>query len=121
MTNPFSSNFLKFLDALSEEDKEPVDIKHNLQAMFIKSEHNLKLSKYRKGQLQAINLKSHFEFTAGGENSQNLKMFASLNHDKQSRMVFDSTEPNLDPNASKICNWSEFYQKAEEAVPAQMP
>jgi hypothetical protein len=95
VTNPFSSNFLKFLDALSEKDKEPVDIKHNLQAIFKKSDDNLKLVSTEKGQLQAINLKSHFEFTAGGENSKNLKMFAFLNHDKQSRMCLTAQSQTL--------------------------
>ena len=36
-------------------------------------------------------------------------------------MVFDDTEPVIDDNAFKICDWSEFYTDAEEAIPHNVP
>lgn len=44
-------------------------------------------------------------------------LFAYLKHHKQSEMVFDDTEPVFDKNNFKVCDWSEFYPDAEEAIP----
>lgn len=44
-------------------------------------------------------------------------LFAYLKHHKQSEMVFEDTEPVFDKNTFKVCDWSEFYPLAEEAIP----
>ena len=56
-----------------------------------------------------------------GHLQQIFHLFAYVKHHKRSRMVFDDTEPVFDPNAFKICDWSEFYPGAEEALPTIMP
>jgi hypothetical protein len=56
-----------------------------------------------------------------GHLEQAFHLFAYLKHHKHSQMVFDETEPTFDPNAFKVCDWSEFYPDAEEAMPSTMP
>ena len=56
-----------------------------------------------------------------GHLEQVFHLFAYLKHHKRSRMVFDDTEPTFDDNAFKICDWSEFYPDAEEAIPHNVP
>jgi hypothetical protein len=56
-----------------------------------------------------------------GHLQQVFHLFAYLKQHKRSRMVFDDTEPIFDPNAFKVCDWSEFYPDAEEALPPSMP
>ena len=56
-----------------------------------------------------------------GHLQQVFHLFAYLKHHKRSRMVFDDTEPIFDPNAFKVCDWSEFYPDAEEALPSMTP
>jgi hypothetical protein len=56
-----------------------------------------------------------------GHLQQVCHLFAYLKHHKRSQMVFDDTEPTFDPNAFKICDWSEFYPGAEEALPLMIP
>jgi hypothetical protein len=36
-------------------------------------------------------------------------------------MVFDNTEPIFDETAFCICDWSEFYPDAKEAIPHNAP
>jgi hypothetical protein len=36
-------------------------------------------------------------------------------------MVFDDTEPVFNENSFKVCDWSEFYLDAEEAIPHDLP
>jgi hypothetical protein len=36
-------------------------------------------------------------------------------------MVFDDTEPVFNKSSFKICDWSEFYPNAEEAIPQDCP
>ena len=36
-------------------------------------------------------------------------------------MVFDDTVPVFDENAFIVCDWSEFYPDAEEAIPHNVP
>ena len=56
-----------------------------------------------------------------GHLQQVFHLFAYLKHHKRSKMVFDDTEPLFDDNAFKICDWSEFYADAEEAIPHNVP
>jgi hypothetical protein len=36
-------------------------------------------------------------------------------------MVFDDPEPVFNKSSLKICDWSEFYSDAEEAIPQDCP
>ena len=56
-----------------------------------------------------------------GHLQQLFHLFAYLKHHKRSKMVFDDSEPMFDDNAFKICDWSEFYPDAEEAIPHNVP
>jgi hypothetical protein len=48
-------------------------------------------------------------------------IFAYLKHHKQSKMVFDDTEPVFNDAVFKVCDWSEFYPDAKEAIPHNVP
>jgi hypothetical protein len=56
-----------------------------------------------------------------GHLQQPFHIFAYLKHHKQSKMVFDDTEPDFDESRFKFCDWSEFYPDAEEAIPHNVP
>jgi hypothetical protein len=36
-------------------------------------------------------------------------------------MVFNDPEPTFDEQSVKVCDWSEFYLEAEEAIPHNVP
>ena len=38
-----------------------------------------------------------------------------------SRLVYDSFDPEIDHNDLKKCDWSEFYRDAKEAIPMKDP
>jgi hypothetical protein len=56
-----------------------------------------------------------------GHLQQVFHLFAYLKHHKRSRMVFDDTEPMFKDSSFNVCDWSEFYPDAEEAVPHNAP
>ncbi|KAI2494242.1 Reverse transcriptase (RNA-dependent DNA polymerase) [Fragilaria crotonensis] len=56
-----------------------------------------------------------------GHLQQVFHLFAYLKHHKRSKMVFDNTEPIFDENSFHVCDWSEFYPDAEEAIPHNVP
>ena len=56
-----------------------------------------------------------------GHLDQVFHIFAYLKRYDSSTMVFDDTEPNFDRSCFKVCDWSECYPGAEEAVPKDMP
>ena len=56
-----------------------------------------------------------------GHLQQVFHLFAYLKHHKQSQMVFDDSEPVFDERALKVCDWSEFYPDAAEAIPQDAP
>ena len=56
-----------------------------------------------------------------GHLQQLFHIFAYLKHHKRSKMVFDDTEPVFDESRFKVCDWSEFYPDAEEAIPHNVP
>ena len=56
-----------------------------------------------------------------GHLQQVFHLFAYLKHHKRSKMVFDDTEPIFDENSFHVCDWSEFYPEAEEAIPHNVP
>jgi hypothetical protein len=56
-----------------------------------------------------------------GHLQQVFHLFAYLKHHKHSRMVFDDTEPIFDETAFRVCDWTEFYPDAEEAIPHNAP
>jgi hypothetical protein len=56
-----------------------------------------------------------------GHLQQLFHIFAYLKHQTRSKMVFDDTEPVLNENSFKVCDWSEFYPDAEEAIPHDLP
>ena len=56
-----------------------------------------------------------------GHLQQVFHLFAYLKHHKRSKMVFDDTEPVFDENAFTVCDWTEFYPDAEEAIPYNVP
>jgi hypothetical protein len=56
-----------------------------------------------------------------GHLQQVFHLFAYLKHHKRSRMVFDDSEPVFDESAFKVCDWSEFYPDAAEAIPHDAP
>jgi hypothetical protein len=56
-----------------------------------------------------------------GHLEQVFHLFAYLKHHKRSRMVFDDSEPLFDDKAFNVCDWSEFYPDAEEAIPHNVP
>ena len=56
-----------------------------------------------------------------GHLQQVFHLFAYLKHHKRSKMVFDDTEPVFDENAFAVCDWTEFYPDAEEAIPHNVP
>ena len=37
------------------------------------------------------------------------------------RLVYDPLYPEVDPNVFEICDWSEFYRDADEALPINAP
>jgi hypothetical protein len=56
-----------------------------------------------------------------GHLQQVFHIFAYMKHHKRSRMVFDDTEPVFDESSFKVCDWSDFYPDAEEAIPHDAP
>ena len=56
-----------------------------------------------------------------GHLQQVFHLFAYLKHHKRSKMVFDDSKPNFNDNAFNVCDWSEFYADAEEAIPHNAP
>ena len=56
-----------------------------------------------------------------GHLQQLFHIFAYLKHHTRSKMVFDDTEPTFNENSFKVCDWSEFYPDAEEAIPHNLP
>ena len=48
-------------------------------------------------------------------------MFAYLKQHARSAVVFDETEPTFDEGRFTVCDWSEFYPGAAEAVPPNAP
>jgi hypothetical protein len=56
-----------------------------------------------------------------GHLQQVFHVFAYLKHHKRSRMVFDDSEPVFDESSFKVCDWSEFYPEAAEAIPHNAP
>jgi hypothetical protein len=56
-----------------------------------------------------------------GHLQQVFHIFAYLKHHTRSKMVFDDTEPLFDESRFNVCDWSEFYPDAEEAVPHNTP
>jgi hypothetical protein len=46
---------------------------------------------------------------------------AGLKHHKHSWMVFDDTEPIFDETNFRVCDWTEFYPDAKEAIPHNVP
>ena len=66
-------------------------------------------------------LSRHVVSPREGHLQQVFHLFAYLKHHKHSKMVFDDTEPVFDENAFTVCDWSEFYPEAEEAIPYNVP
>ena len=56
-----------------------------------------------------------------GHLQQVFHVFAYMKHHKRSRMVFDDSEPVFDEGAFTVCDWSEFYPDAAEAIPHDVP
>jgi hypothetical protein len=56
-----------------------------------------------------------------GHFQQVFHIFAYLKHHKRSKMVFDDTEPVFNESSFKICDCSEFYPDADEAIPQDCP
>ena len=56
-----------------------------------------------------------------GHLQQVFHLFAYLKHHKRSKMVFDDSEPIFDENSFAVCDWTEFYPDAEEAIPHNVP
>jgi hypothetical protein len=76
----------------------------------------------RVGVLVAVSMLSRYVVAPReGHLQQVFHLFAYLKHHKQSKMVFDDTEPVFDETTFKVCDWSEFYPEAEEPVPPHMP
>ena len=48
-------------------------------------------------------------------------IFAYLDRNHNTRMVFDPTYPDIDMSDLKTCDWKEFYGSATEAVPPDAP
>ena len=48
-------------------------------------------------------------------------IFAYMKHHTRSKMVFDDTEPVFDESSFTVCEWSEFYPDAAEAIPHDAP
>ncbi|KAI2492700.1 Reverse transcriptase (RNA-dependent DNA polymerase) [Fragilaria crotonensis] len=56
-----------------------------------------------------------------GHLDQLFHIFAYLKRYHSSMMVFDDTEPAFDERRFKVCDWSEYYPGAKEALPPDMP
>ena len=56
-----------------------------------------------------------------GHLQQVFHIFAYMKHHKRSRMVIDDIEPVFDESSFKVCDWSDFYPDAEEAIPHDAP
>jgi hypothetical protein len=56
-----------------------------------------------------------------GHLQQVFHLFAYLKHHKRSWMVFDDTEPIFNETVFRVCNWTEFYPDAKEAIPHNVP
>ena len=56
-----------------------------------------------------------------GHLDQCFHMFGYLKKHDRSTMVFDETEPKIDPDSFTHCDWSEFYPYAKEAIPPNAP
>ncbi len=69
-----------------------------------------------------VGLLSHFEAApCEGHLEQLFHVFAYLKKYNCSSMVFDWTYPELDESVFQECDWMEFYPKAKEAIPPNMP
>jgi hypothetical protein len=70
----------------------------------------------------AVSMLSHHVVSLWeGHLQQVFHLFAYLKHHKRSKMVFDDTEPVFNDAAFKVCDWSEFYPDAKEAIPHNAP
>jgi hypothetical protein len=56
-----------------------------------------------------------------GHLDQCFHAFGYLKKHDRSTMVFDETEPNIDPSSFTKCDWAEFYPYAKEAIPPNAP
>ena len=72
--------------------------------------------------LMPVSLLSRYLVAAReGHLDQIFHIFAYLKKYDTSTMVFDDTEPDFDERRFKVCDWSEYYPDAKEAVPKDMP
>jgi hypothetical protein len=70
----------------------------------------------------AVSMLSHYVVSPWkGHLQQVFHLLAYLKHHTRSKMVFNDTQPVFDENAFAICDWSEFYPDAEEAIPHNVP
>jgi hypothetical protein len=56
-----------------------------------------------------------------GHLEQVFHVFAYLKKYNRSALVFNWTEPELDESAFKEVDWKEYYPRAKEAIPPNMP
>ena len=72
--------------------------------------------------LMPVSLLSRYLVAArNGHLEQLFHVFAYLKKYDASTMVFDDTEPEFNGRRFKICDWSELYPDAAEAIPRDMP
>jgi hypothetical protein len=72
--------------------------------------------------LVAMSMLSHYIVSPReGHLQQVFHLFAYLKHHKRLRMVFDDTEPIFDETVFRVCDWTEFYPDAKEAIPHNAP
>jgi hypothetical protein len=56
-----------------------------------------------------------------GHLQQCYHIFACLKQFNRSQLVFDDAEPTFDNSYFHVCDWSEYYPDAKEAIPPNMP
>jgi hypothetical protein len=72
--------------------------------------------------LVAVSMLSHYVVSPREEHLQHVfHLFAYLKRHKQSKMVFDDTEPVFNENSFCVCDWLEYYPDVEEAIPHNAP
>ena len=64
-------------------------------------------------------LSSHVALTRVGD--IDASVMAHVGQRYNSRLVYDPSYPEIDHIVFKLCDWSEFYRDAKEAIPVNTP
>ena len=66
-------------------------------------------------------LSSHIALPIEGHSEAAINVMAHVGQKYNSRLVYDSTYPEIDHSVFKKCDWLEFYRDAKEPIPVNVP